>query len=66
MYFRGAAPIAMEGRVGSPVHVESARRTSPALGTTEEVTGTTPMVPAWPSTATLLLEDGTEVMAPLA
>ena len=45
--------------------MEDAQRTSPALGTTKEVTGTTSVVPTGPSTATLPPEDGPEVMAPL-
>ena len=56
----------MEGRVGSLVHVEDVRRTSPALGTAKEVTSIALMVPAWTSTATLPPEDGPKLMTPLA
>jgi len=64
VHARGAAPIAKEGRVGSPFCMEDARRTSSVLGTAEKVTGTVPMVPTRPSTATLSPEDRPEVMAP--
>ena len=63
MYVRGAAPIAMEGRVRSPVRVEDVRRTSPAPRTSEEVTGKALVVLAGPSTAILPRKDGSEVMA---
>ena len=53
----------MEGRIGSPIHVEDVRRTSPALGIAAEVMSTALMVPSGPSTAILPSEDGPKVMA---
>ena len=44
MYICGVALIAIESRVGSPSRIEDVLRASSALGTSEKVTDTTPVV----------------------